>query len=521
MTRNEAYQVLGLQPGAEAEAIKAAYRAEAKRHHPDLNGGGEEAAARFRRVQEAYETLMGRNGVGRRDQADADDEDLGGSGEDAAQQARPDPVAVVREFLTRMEVVILFDGTAQVGKGPRMAEGPAGIDAWLAATPEVGPDWIVDEVMLEVRRDGLKLAQADVERALRKIVREDQKARRNVVVGPLLKAVLGSADRARAESEWTRLVAGAFEGDTALCVAVLQHLIWQVKRKLLGHPVRHHLMPIVSSPLQGTGKTTFVLKFLGPLKELAAGPALLSDFADRRSGDIYRYPVVFVDDVERIDARLVPSLKQLATGDGFHRRKLHTSMSVKLRQLATLIGTANEGIDKLIADETGHRRFVALRFKNGAVATGGDPAVWDAVGRADYELLWRSVYGFGPSPIEPHLAALAAAQAAARPRDPLTAWLHDLDVTSEAVLRITKRNGVPAKRLWELFCEQTDTDMTLARFGTEMKHLAADPKVPFGPKIEVEAGTLYPLKRRPSPDDSPGFPGSPASPGCPGSPGLS
>lgn len=48
------YEVLGLERGATPDAIKAAYRAQAKVHHPDVPGGSREA---FQRVQDAYEAL--------------------------------------------------------------------------------------------------------------------------------------------------------------------------------------------------------------------------------------------------------------------------------------------------------------------------------------------------------------------------------------------------------------------------------------------------------------------------------
>lgn len=52
------YVVLGLRPGASEGEIKRAYRRLARRYHPDINPGDRAAEAVFRRVVEAYETLM-------------------------------------------------------------------------------------------------------------------------------------------------------------------------------------------------------------------------------------------------------------------------------------------------------------------------------------------------------------------------------------------------------------------------------------------------------------------------------
>lgn len=51
------YATLGLDRRCTLEQIRTAYRLLAKRHHPDLNGGSAEAAARTRELNEAHETL--------------------------------------------------------------------------------------------------------------------------------------------------------------------------------------------------------------------------------------------------------------------------------------------------------------------------------------------------------------------------------------------------------------------------------------------------------------------------------
>ena len=50
------YAALGLAPSATLADIKSAYRKWASAYHPDKNGG-EDTAAKFRAVQEAYEQL--------------------------------------------------------------------------------------------------------------------------------------------------------------------------------------------------------------------------------------------------------------------------------------------------------------------------------------------------------------------------------------------------------------------------------------------------------------------------------
>src|SRR5262245_44630764 len=51
------YIILGLERGATVGDIKRAYKRLARKYHPDINPGDRMAAAQFRQIAEAYETL--------------------------------------------------------------------------------------------------------------------------------------------------------------------------------------------------------------------------------------------------------------------------------------------------------------------------------------------------------------------------------------------------------------------------------------------------------------------------------
>jgi len=55
------YEVLGVQRGADAAEIKSAFRKQAMEHHPDRNGGCEDASGRFKEINEAYSVLSDAN----------------------------------------------------------------------------------------------------------------------------------------------------------------------------------------------------------------------------------------------------------------------------------------------------------------------------------------------------------------------------------------------------------------------------------------------------------------------------
>ncbi|MFW6412945.1 MAG: DnaJ domain-containing protein, partial [Oceanicaulis sp.] len=57
MSKRDYYEVLGVERGADAGAIKSAYRKLAMKYHPDKNPGDAAAEAKFKEVGEAYSVL--------------------------------------------------------------------------------------------------------------------------------------------------------------------------------------------------------------------------------------------------------------------------------------------------------------------------------------------------------------------------------------------------------------------------------------------------------------------------------
>lgn len=80
MASKDYYEVLGLQKGASDDEIKKAFRKLAIKYHPDKNQGNEEAEAKFKEINEAYQVLSDSEKKARYDQFGTADFDGSGFG---------------------------------------------------------------------------------------------------------------------------------------------------------------------------------------------------------------------------------------------------------------------------------------------------------------------------------------------------------------------------------------------------------------------------------------------------------
>jgi len=159
----------------------------------------------------------------------------------------------VRNYMIAREIEVLFDGTLFLRGHPIQAITPDAIDAVLAVDPPTVSD-LLDEIALHARHVGSPLRRGDLGAALRQVLRSEKHRRYQAVLRPLFDTC-SSSEAEQAGAQWRRL-AGLFDMNPELAIAVLQHFCWSVKQKQLRRPVVHHCMPIIFSTTQGTGKTS-------------------------------------------------------------------------------------------------------------------------------------------------------------------------------------------------------------------------------------------------------------------------
>lgn len=418
----------------------------------------------------------------------------GPNGDEEADDATSKPdidQVIVAEHFVRENLQVFADDTIRRVTDINSASNRGEMARYLKQD-RVDDHSVVDHIASDLKKADRARPIAELRRALRHFKKERKKSREAEILERVF-GPLSQAEKASAATSWERL-GMLFETGSELAVPVIKHFIWQVGQKVLGRPVTNHLMPVIYSRSQGSGKTTFVMRLIGPMQELASDPVALNDIADIRSGSIFEFPVIPVDDMEEMDPKKMATFKAAMTANAMRRRRLGSSSTVKVRQRATFIGTANHTADDLVMDDTGNRRFVTLTFRNGNTDMGGEADVWETVSALDYLLLWRSVDPFQQSPLNSHLGALAAYQSRHSPAGRLRAWAMQLDLHSDVVLNCTPRGGIPSRKLWQLYVDQTGSEVSETWFSRTLSQLTTDPMVPFDNKYSTGKVRIWPIK---------------------------
>jgi Virulence-associated protein E len=224
--------------------------------------------------------------------------------------------------------------------------------------------------------------------------------------------------------EVSRFVRAVTGSEVSLDVAVLQHFVWQVKRKLFGLKVDHHLMPILSG-LRGSGKSEAVRRLLSPLFEFFEEPAGFDALTDAQQALTFsRFLVLFFDELPKAMKADRDSLKGYMTRNTATARRLYSNgQSVTRPNLATLIGTCESRVADVLGDDKGMRRFYELRCL--------DRCDWSTINAIDYLALWRSVDENGRASISGALDELYEVQDTELRVDPFAEWAADNLVPSK------------------------------------------------------------------------------------------
>jgi len=165
-------------------------------------------------------------------------------------------------------------------------------------------------------------------------------------------------------------------------LAMLAHLIWQVKRKMFSKKVFNHTM-VIFKGLQGAGKTEAIKMLFNVIRYWFNGASLKEITDDRWKFFFKTSFVIFCDELQHAEWASVDALKNIISANEFASRKLGTNIYDVVAQNCTFVGATNKPVGELIKDGTGMRRFFELQTL---------PKMdWDIINTIDYIKIWQGV----------------------------------------------------------------------------------------------------------------------------------
>ena len=185
-----------------------------------------------------------------------------------------------------------------------------------------------------------------------------------------------------APDELSRLVQ-VFDG-TDFHKSVIKHWMWTAKRSMFyDTPKYHPYMLIFVSPLQGIGKSTFIDRFVAPIRPMVMKSTIEAVTDSRVQAELSRNYVVVLDELAKIERSDINELKRVLTMDDTSVRELYSHNVKTFRNQTSVIGSSNRKIIEAVYDSTGMRRFVEIEW---------DKAInFDLLESIDMPNVWRNV----------------------------------------------------------------------------------------------------------------------------------
>lgn len=280
--------------------------------------------------------------------------------------------------------------------------------------------------------------------------------------------------------EWVKASAGR---ESDLDIAVMRHFIWQVRRKLFGLDVYHHMMPILYGKTGG-GKSRAVLQLLKPLENLTLHSDL-SIFSDQfKMRQFTKMYVMFFDEMAKSDRVDIDKLKNIITSECVDYRTIFTENLESAPQNCTFIGCSNDLVYDKIYDPTSARRYWQLDC--------ADKLDWAAINAIDYLALWKSVDENAESPIMPFLDEIKDIQEKTiRSRDLVEDWL----LTECELAPYDAKKNPTSQQLYHHFSDwckiqKINNQPTAAKFYRRLDSIVKHLNLPFGPH-KTNRGTVW------------------------------
>jgi hypothetical protein len=274
--------------------------------------------------------------------------------------------------------------------------------------------------------------------------------------------------------ELARFVRALTGAEDLLHLAVIAHFVWQVKRKLFGLKVDHHMMPILTG-LRRSGKSEAVRRLLSVIVDLFAEPSGMDVLTDAQQAISFgRYFVLSFDELAKGTKADRDTLKGFMTRPTVEARRLYSSGdSVTKPNRSTLIGTCEQRVADVLGNELGMRRFYEIRCL---------PKIdWNEINATDYLALWREVDENAEAPVSTNIEEIGRVQDAELRLDAFADWAQEHLEPSPHPVRPESLYSGAADAYVERYRIQgyRTSQLTEKQFRERLKSWANDPARPW------------------------------------------
>jgi hypothetical protein len=171
-----------------------------------------------------------------------------------------------------------------------------------------------------------------------------------------------------------------------LDIAVMEHMIWQVKKRFFGEFVDNVLCCFLYGA-QNTGKTTSLRKLFKPIERYTYEQDITSASDGRWMKFAQSNYVLNVEELMGMSKSDVEALKSFVTRRISQQRQLGGHTMIETQQNLSIFGSTNRCISSIIFDDTGMRRWYQIE----SVQTKGQKLRFSCLDAIDYLALWQSV----------------------------------------------------------------------------------------------------------------------------------
>lgn len=409
--------------------------------------------------------------------------DVGGSGDvgDAGISDEPEAVApqgedYIHEWLRRAGVRCAYDHTLSWGRNAIDSNDPLSRVGRQPLTLRK----VVRSLSVEAASDKVKLPVRLINAVLANWMDDQRKAYAQDVFAKIDMVVRrpSPAEESAGRTALERLCELRLAEDPRYAAALILTIIHQIKRKLMGLRVDHHLVLTVYSQGGGSGKSKLCEALLSALQALAASTSL-EDLLDGRSAGIWAMYAIYLDDVDETAAKSKGQFRRRISQEKWVSRVLGTGNFEAVGNNATMIMSTHHRIYEIMPDTFSMRRFGELHARE----TAPDVEAIEAVDNADWHAIWQSVDPEGPRPIDKlgFGATLRARQEDARVKGPVEQWMTQITEDDPGFARHVAptgwiRGGDLFEHCYKPYADLflgADGRLSLSKFGRDLKKLIA------------------------------------------------